>query len=166
MDILSKKPKNEKEDERTKRLIKYKAKQAGEHMKYNSPQKVFGTTGKFLEATETLLRYLMIPFFILGISFGFAGGVIGPVFVGLGLFCFCAAKISAFSFKDDFKDEADLLQNDSKHAKLIEAYQQSVEKVLTLKSELEEIRNGKLNSANKDISEPEANPPQTETLEL
>ena len=124
---------------RAERIRKAEIERKIEHEKLNSPQAVMGAAGKYLEGCETLMRYMMVPFFLLAFAFWPLGSV-GAVFLGLTLFCFCAAKISAFSFRDDLKDEADLLQNDPKFEKLLKDYSDSLERVMALEDELKTIQ--------------------------
>lgn len=124
---------------RAERIRKAELERRIEHEKLTSPQAVMGTAGKYLEGCETLMRYMMIPFFLLAFAF-WSVGPVGVIFLGLSIFCFCAAKISSFTFRDDFKDEADLLQNDPKFEKLLKDYSDSLEKVMTLEDELKSIQ--------------------------
>ena len=106
--------------------------------KLNSPETAFKTIGAFLEGAETLLRFFMIPLFLLGFAL-WPLGIIGYVFVGLALLNFALVKISGASFKDDFKDEADLLKDDPVQRSLIKDYEDSLKRVHSLKKELNSI---------------------------
>ncbi len=109
--------------------------------KLNSPETAFKTAGAFLEGTETFLRLLMLPLFILGFAL-WPLGAVGYIFMGLAIFNFFAAKISGASFKDEFKDASDLLKGNESQKKLLNEYKQSLEKVQVLEEKLDNARKG------------------------
>lgn len=121
-----KKLKKEKERKQEELRKAVNAKRVKEYSSYETLKSTYSITGKLFEQTECLLRFTFFPLMLLTFAFAFSP-VLGVVFPALLVFNYTASKIISNSFKDDFKDESEIItkaQNAKEAEEAVAAYEQ------------------------------------------